>query len=138
MMITTEGCTAGLADMPSKQEPGGLWGLASMGKLHSEPGWLRPPSGDLDSLNYWLDLWLNHYRETLTLDPHHLHFVSYEAYCAAPQDVLQRIARAAGVDAKVPAYQAYSKVREVEGEVSPEGLAQAKELYAEMVARSQS
>ena len=96
------------------------------------------PSGDLDSLDYWLELWINHYREALTLDPHHLHFVSYEAYCAEPQDVLQRIVHAAGVDAAVPAYEAYSKVREVEAEVSPERLAKVKELYAEMMSRGQS
>ena len=96
------------------------------------------PSGDLDSLDCWLELWINHYREALTLDPHRLHFVSYEAYCVAPQDVLQRIVDSAGVDASMPAYEAYSKVREVEGKVSPDRLARAQGLYAEMVARVQS
>jgi len=38
----------------------------------------------------------------------------------------------------VPTYEAYSKVREVEGQVRPERLAHAQGLYAEMVARSQS
>jgi hypothetical protein len=38
----------------------------------------------------------------------------------------------------VPAYEAYSKVRDVEGEVSPVLLARAKGFYAEMVARGQS
>ena len=96
------------------------------------------PSGDLDGLDYWLELWINHYREALALDPHHLHFVSYEAYCAAPQDVLQRIVKLAGATAAVPVYDAHSKVREVEGQVRPERLAHAQGLYAEMVARSQS
>ena len=96
------------------------------------------PSGDLDRLDYWLELWINHYREALALDPHHLHFVSYEAYCAAPQDVLQRIVKLAGATAAVPVYDAHSKVREVEGQVRPERLAHAQGLYAEMVARSQS
>ena len=96
------------------------------------------PNGDLDSLDYWLELWINHYREALTLDAHRLHFVSYEAYCAAPQDVLQLIVNTAGVDASVPAYEAHSKVREVQGDVNPKRLAQARQLYADMVARSQS
>ena len=43
------------------------------------------PSGDLDSLDYWLDLWINHYREALHLDAHRLHFVSYEAYWPHPK-----------------------------------------------------
>lgn len=96
------------------------------------------PSGDLNSLDHWLELWINHYREALALDPHHLHFVAYEAYCAAPQHVLQRIVNSAGVEMTVPAYEAYSKVRDVEGEVSPVLLARAKGFYAEMVARGQS
>ena len=96
------------------------------------------PSGDLDSLDYWIKLWINHYREALTLDPHNLHFVAYETYCAAPQDVLQRIVSSAGLDADVPAYEAYSKVREIEGNVNPTHLAQARQLYAEMVSRGQS
>jgi hypothetical protein len=96
------------------------------------------PSGDLDSLDCWLELWINHYREALALDPHRLHFVSYEAYCAAPQDVLQRIVSASGLDTVVPDYEAYSNVREVKGQVRPERLAEAQRLYNDMVARGQS
>ncbi|MGB1635544.1 MAG: hypothetical protein ACPHBR_02065 [Flavobacteriales bacterium] len=96
------------------------------------------PSGDLDSLDCWLGLWINHYREALALDPHRLHFVSYEAYCVAPQDVLQRIVSASGLAATVPDYKAYSNEREVQGEVLPERLAEAQGLYDEMVARGQS
>jgi hypothetical protein len=96
------------------------------------------PSGDLDSLDCWLELWINHYREALALDPHRLHFLSYEAYCAAPQDVLQGLVHTLGLEATVPAYDAYSNVREVEGKVRPERLAEARELYDAMVARCQS
>ena len=96
------------------------------------------PSGDLDSLDYWLDLWINHYHEALHLDAHRLHFVSYEAYCASPQDVLQRIVAATSREADVPAYEAYVKVRDVEDDVDAKRLAQARALYAEMVGRGQS
>ena len=95
-------------------------------------------SGDLDSLDHWLDLWINHYREALNLDAHRLHFVSYEAYCASPQDVLQRIVAATSREADVPAYEAYVKVRDVEDDVDAKRLAQALALYAEMVGRGQS
>ena len=96
------------------------------------------PSGDLDSLDYWLSLWINHYSEALNLDAHRLHFVSYEAYCTSPQDVLQHIVAATMQDAQVPAYAAYLKVRDVEDAVDAERLAQARSLYAEMVRRGQS
>ena len=95
-------------------------------------------SGDLDSLDHWLDLWINHYREALNLDAHRLHFVSYEAYCASPQDVLQRIVAATSREADVPAYEAYVKVRDVEDDVDAKRLAQARALYTEMVGRGQS
>ena len=96
------------------------------------------PSGDLDSLDYWLSLWINHYSEALNLDAHRLHFVSYEAYCTSPQEVLQHIVAATTQDAKVPAYAAYLKVRDVADAVDAKRLAQARSLYAEMVRRSQS
>ena len=94
------------------------------------------PSGDLDSLDYWLDLWIDHY-EKPCLDAHRLHFVSYEAYCASPQDVLQRIV-AATSRRPTPAYEAYVKVRDVEDDVDAKRLAHARALYAEMVGRGQS
>ena len=96
------------------------------------------PSGDLDSLDYWLSLWINHYSEALNLDAHRLHFVSYEAYCTSPQEVLQQIVAATTQDAKVPAYAAYLKVRDVADAVDAKRLAQARLLYAEMVRRGQS
>lgn len=96
------------------------------------------PSGGCDSLDYWLDLWINHYREALNLDAHRLHFVSYETYCASPQDVLQRIVAATKKGAQVPAYEAYVKVRAVEDNVDAKRLTQARALYAEMVRRGQS
>ena len=42
------------------------------------------PAGDPTTLDHWLQLWINHYQEVLTLDAHRLHLVSYERYCAAP------------------------------------------------------
>jgi hypothetical protein len=96
------------------------------------------PSGNPDSLAYWLELWINHYQEALALDPHRLHFVSYEAYCASPQSVLQRMVNASGMHAKVPPYEAYTKVRDFEDVVSPKRLEKAQRLYDEMVARGQS
>ena len=89
------------------------------------------------SITGWT-LWINHYSEALNLDAHRLHFVSYEAYCTSPQEVLQQIVAAATQDAKVPAYAAYLKVRDVEDAVDAKRLAQARSLYAEMVRRGQS
>ena len=52
--------------------------------------------------------------------------------------MLQRIVDATALEADVPAYEAYVKVREVEDDVDAKRLAQARGLYAQMVNRGQS
>ena len=95
------------------------------------------PAGDPTTLDHWLQLWINHYQEVLTLDAHRLHLVSYERYCAAPNDVLQHIAEVVGRSVEGFGYDAYTKVRAVEGEASGDLVGQAQSIYDALVARSQ-
>ena len=95
------------------------------------------PAGDPTTLDHWLQLWINHYQEVLTLDDHRLYLVSYERYCAAPNDVLQRIAEVAGRSVEGFGYDAYTKVRAVEREASGDLVGQAQSIYDALVARSQ-
>lgn len=88
-----------------------------------------------NDLAYWLDLWINHYREALSLDPHNVHFVSYESYCAAPSDVLGKLGDSIRPGTSFPSYTPYTKVREVNGEVPPERRAIAGEIYKSLLER---
>ena len=41
------------------------------------------PQGDRDTLDHWLDLWINHYEAALAMDRHRLHFIGYDGIATA-------------------------------------------------------
>ena len=92
------------------------------------------PQGDRDTLDHWLDLWINHYEAALAMDRHHLHFIGYERYCAQPTEVLTGLGQEVGVDVDWEAFEPYTKQRKVEGDVDPAKLEKAGKLYDEMQA----
>lgn len=94
------------------------------------------PTGNKDSLDYWLDVWINHHREALAMDPHHLHFVSYESYCADPNGVLKSLGESLGVQIPVTHHKAFVNNRSPEEEAHPDHLAEALAMHAELMARS--
>jgi hypothetical protein len=90
------------------------------------------PQGDRDTLDHWLDLWINHYEAALAMDRHHLHFIGYERYCAQPTEVLTGLGQEVGADVDWEAFEPYTKQRKVEGDVDPAKLEKARKLYDEM------
>lgn len=100
------------------------------------PSTAKLPEGDCESLDYWLEVWINHHREALDLDPHRLHFVQYETYCAHPNAVLQSLMREVGAKGKAPSYPSYRNTRPAEGDVNPAHLAEARKLYDAMCAQA--
>jgi hypothetical protein len=93
------------------------------------------PQGDRDTLDHWLDLWINHYEAALAMDRHRLHFIGYERYCAQPTEVLKGLTRKVGVEVDWDVFEPYTKQRKVEGDVNPAKLERATRLYNEMQAR---
>ena len=93
------------------------------------------PTEDPNTLDHWLRLWINHHQEVLALDNHRLHLVSYEAYCAHPQAVLQAIVEETHMDARMEAYPAYTKVRPVDHDASPALLEEARRIHQALLAQ---
>ena len=92
------------------------------------------PQGDRDTLDHWLDLWINHYEAALAMDRHRLHFIGYERYCEQPTEVLAALTQEVGAEVEWDAYQPHTKQRKVEGDVDPVKLEKARKLYKEMQA----
>mgnify|MGYP003307402901 FL=1 len=95
------------------------------------------PQGDRDTLDHWLDLWINHYEAALAMDRHRLHFLGYERYCTQPTEVLTSLAQKVGVKVTWDAFVPHTKQREAEGQVDPARLKKATQLYNEMQALQQ-
>ena len=92
------------------------------------------PQGDRDTLDHWLDLWINHYEAALAMDRHRLHFIGYERYCEQPTEVLAALTQEVGAEVEWDACQPHTKKRKVEGDVDPAKLEKARKLYNEMQA----
>jgi hypothetical protein len=95
------------------------------------------PQGDRDTLDHWLDLWINHYEAALAMDRHRLHFIGYERYCAQPAEVLTGLAQEVGTEVDWDAFAPHTKLREAKGQVDLARLEKATQLYNEMQALQQ-
>lgn len=93
------------------------------------------PDGNPNELDYWLQTWIQHYEEALRLDPHHLHWVSYERYCQQPQQVIDRILEIIEVQGVVPSAEPHATVREVDEKVDAVLRDRALQLHEQLLSR---
>lgn len=91
------------------------------------------PAGNPMELDYWLESWINHYQEALDMDDHHVHFVPYEVYCERPDEVLSHVVQKCGIHPLTASYKPFKNKRRAEGNVNPERLEQANQLYHKLL-----
>ena len=70
------------------------------------------PSGDKNSLDYWLKIWLNYYRYALSIEDAKTVFIQYESFCAHPQENIAAILAQAGLGEPVPSIKSFSNPRQ--------------------------
>ena len=94
-------------------------------------------TGDVNTLDYWLDRWLDYYRHALTMEAHRLLFVGHATWSADPDGVLRAILSKAEVNAKRTDLSPHEGRRKVgAGDVDPERLAAARAVYDQLVERA--
>ena len=94
-------------------------------------------TGDVNTLDYWLDRWLDYYRHALTMEAHRLLFVGHATWSADPDGVLRAILSKAEVNAKRTDLSPHEGRRKVDaGDVDPKRLAAARGVYDQLVERA--
>ncbi len=93
-------------------------------------------SGDPNTLDYWLDRWMDYYQQALTVDGHRLLLVSHETWSASPTAVLRAVLTEAGVEAEAPRIEPHTRQRDVNDTADPKRLEAARALYNQLVERA--
>ncbi len=92
--------------------------------------------GDPDTLDYWLDRWLDYHRLALTLDAHRLLFVSHATWSASPSEVLRAVLVESEMTADVPELEPHIRHRAVEQQADPDRIEAAQAVYEKLMERA--
>ncbi len=57
-----------------------------------------PYSNDKNSIDYWLQIWINYYTYLLEVERHNTLFINYSDYCDYPNEVLNKIQHLLGLE----------------------------------------
>jgi hypothetical protein len=84
---------------------------------------------DRQSLDYWLEVWINYYGQVLEFKHPRTLIIAYEHYCRLPAEVIGRILEAAGIECPLPDYPAFHNRRKTEFAYSAELYQKAQGMY---------
>lgn len=89
---------------------------------------------DKNSLDYWLQLWINYYSHLLTIDRSGVIYVDYDFYCQQPKALLDKIYTKIGIPKKSTDLLPYHNKRKVEFDCSEDLKKQAFEIFLNLKA----
>ena len=91
--------------------------------------------GDPDTLDYWLDRWVDYYSHALKVDQHRMLWVSHEMWSGRPVEVLQAVMEEAGLEGAAPKMEPHQRKRSADEPVDAQRKADAEALYSRLVER---
>jgi hypothetical protein len=92
--------------------------------------------GNPDTLDYWLDRWVDFYTHALEVDQHRMLWVSHEMWSGRPVEVLQAVMAQAELDGQMPKMEPHQRKRFVDEPVDAQRKADAEALYSRLVERA--
>lgn len=106
-------------------------------RFPTTPGWVERylDQAQLDTLEYWLALWIAVYQFALSLHHENNYFVAYEDFCSQPDVVLKDVLKGwhPTGDSSFPL--PHSNERKVEHQVDPQLEQAAKDIYQQLQAK---
>ena len=110
------------------------FGQAQKPFAFEEGRWSKAPK---DSLDFYLESWINYYRYAFAADGHQLHFVAYEDYCKNPVRQLNRVKQKLQVNYAYAERSPYINQRKLKEEkpYNPDLLGEAEGLYHQLLER---
>jgi hypothetical protein len=87
---------------------------------------------DKNTLDYWLQIWINYYSYILTINKIGVVYVDYDIYCKNPKELLENIFQRIGINVKLPQVTPYHNNRKVELDCSEELKLKAYSIYSDL------
>ena len=87
---------------------------------------------DKDSLNYWLESWINYYSYALSIEHPNTIFVNYDEFCEKPKDIVSRIISKMKIQIELPEYENFTNKRKTVDKYSEELLAEAQGIFEKL------
>lgn len=106
-------------------------------RFPTTPEWVEQylDEGRLDTLDYWLALWVAVYQFALSLQHEHSYFVAYEDFCAQPDVVLGEVLKGWRQTEESSYPHPHSNERKVELQVDSQLKQAAKDIYQQLEAK---
>ncbi|HKK43035.1 MAG TPA: hypothetical protein VJ963_11545, partial [Bacteroidales bacterium] len=89
-------------------------------------------NNDKDSMDYWLEAWINYYSYALTIDHPHTLIINYGSYCAKPEVTVKSILENAGLSGELPDYKPFNNKRKTVEKFSEKINERAQEIYIQL------
>ena len=84
---------------------------------------------DKNSLDYWLQVWINYYNHLLSINKTGTLFIDYDSYCEKPNEVLEKIYNKVGISNQPINFEPFHNKRKVDLDCSDELKLKAYQIY---------
>lgn len=91
---------------------------------------------DKSHLTYWLKIWINYYKNVLTIDHPNTIFINYDTYCREPKKTINRILKKTGIDRKTIEYKPFENKRKSDENIPEDLNKEAQEIYLKLITKS--
>ena len=88
-----------------------------------------------DSMDFWLNSWINYYSYVLTIEHPNTILVNYDSYCKNPKEIINSIIAKTGIDVTLPEYVPFNNARSNKEVYSGELYTNALEIYNQLCSR---
>lgn len=87
------------------------------------------PDHEKETLDYWLERWINFYSHVLTIDHPNTILINYNTYCNEPGKTIEAILKKTGIATDVPNIQPFKNRRKLNAEFSRDVYEASMEVY---------
>lgn len=88
--------------------------------------------GDKNTLNYWIEIWINYYQYLASLDLSQIILFEYDNYCKYPSEHLEILLRELSVNEKIGVEKSFTPSSKSYEKYSPELLEKATGIYEDL------
>lgn len=88
---------------------------------------------DKNTLDYWLQIWINYYQQLLTIDRANCIFISYEDYCKSPIDALNMVSRKLEIEPCITGSNSFNITRKTDLHHSKELEIEAYKIFNKLL-----
>lgn len=86
-----------------------------------------------ESLDYWLNVWINYYRYVLTISHPNTLLINYDTYCKAPKATVETILKKTRIHTELPEYKPFHNQRRTEEKFTQDLYDMAQEIYEQLI-----